>query len=320
MTATAFSRRSLLVGLAATTMSSWAQDGPITIVGPFGAGGTNDVVARIYADKLGKILKRPVIVDNKPGAGGLLAAQHVARARPDASVLLVASNTFLIAPHIFKNAGYNPQHDFKPVTSLYTTGVAWVTRPDFFAQSIKDLVEAARKEPGKITYSTNGIGTNTHLQMEMFQAHHGIRMTHVPFKALPEGTQAVLGGLVDLAVDSPFSVASKVKSGMLRALIVFGAQREEALPEVPTNAQAGYPVPGQLEIFAGIVAPATVADDALTAIRSASDQVMADADFQARLRNARVRPLPMSHAQFDSMMKAYSEKYDALVTRLQLRA
>ena len=180
------------------------QDDLLTIVGPFGAGGLNDVVARMYAQKVAPLLKRTVIVGNKPGAGGLIAAQTVLRGNPQAS-LLVASNTFLIAAHAYRNAGYDPIQDFTPITPLFTTSATWVVRKDHPLKNLQELVGYAKKDPGKLSYATNGVGTYSHLQMETFKKRYGIDLLHVPFRSLPEGSMAVMSGDVDIAVDTPFA-------------------------------------------------------------------------------------------------------------------
>lgn len=291
---------------------------PIMLIGPFAPGGSNDAIPRIFAQKVATIVGRPVLVDNKPGAGGLIAAQHVARSAPDGSTLLIVSNTFLIAPHVYKSAGYDAVRDFTPVTPLYATGVTLVARGDSPLKSLGDLVEAARRNPAKLTYATNGVGTFSHLQMEMFKQRNGIDITHIPYRSLPEGSAAVMSGLVDVAVDTPFGVAARVRGGQLRPLVIFGFHREESLPDVPTNTEAGFPDPDQQLVFAGLVAPAKTPAPMLQTLREASLQATKDTEYLTRLKGSGVQPFTVGIDRFGDLMKNYSAKYRDLVAALNV--
>lgn len=314
-------RRKVVIGAAATmavAVSSGShaqQDNLLTIIGPFGPGGLNDIVARMYANKAAPLLKRTVIVGNKPGAGGLIAAQTVLRGDPQAS-LLVASNTFLIAAHVYKDAGYDPVRDFTPVTPLFTTSAVWVVRPDHPLKNLRDLVSYARSNPGKLTYATNGVGTYSHLQMEMFKKRNDMDLTHVPFRSLPEGSMAVMGGVVDIAVDTPFAVAPRVKSGSLRPLAVFGPQREEAFPDVPTADEAGFGEPDPLTIFCGLLASSRASAAYVEGMREASRQAIKDAEFVSQLRSGGVSPLTVPAAELSEMMRGQNERYADLIGAL----
>ncbi|MBY0318499.1 MAG: tripartite tricarboxylate transporter substrate binding protein [Reyranella sp.] len=275
----------------------------------------NDIVARMYANKAAPLLKRTVIVGNKPGAGGLIAAQTVLRGDPQAA-LLVASNTFLIAAHVYKDAGYDPVRDFTPVTPLFTTSAVWVVRPDHPLKNLQDLVTYAKSNPGKLTYATNGVGTYSHLQMEMFKKRNGVDLTHVPFRSLPEGSMAVMGGVVDIAVDTPFAVAPRVKAGNLRPLAVFGPRREEAFPDVPTAEEAGFGEPDPLTIFCGLVVPSRAPAAYVEGLREASQQAIKDAEFVSQLRSGGVSPLAVPAAELSRIMTVQNERYADLIGAL----
>lgn len=287
----------------------------LTVIGPFGVGGLNDMVARVFAKKLAPLVKRTVIVDNKPGAGGMLAAQAVLRANPEAS-LLVASNTFLIAAHAYKNAGYDPLRDFTPVAPMFTTTAAWVVRPEHPLKNLQEIVQFAKANPGKLSYATNGVGTYSHLQVEMFSKLHGIALTHVPFRSLPEGSAAVIGGVVDFAVDTPFAIAPRVKGGQLRALAVFGPRREDALPSVPTAEEAGFSDPTQLLVFCGLLAPSSAQKPYLDGLRAAGEQVTKDPEYVLQLRNSGVSPFNASGQEFAELMKTQNARYAEIIGSL----
>ncbi|MFZ5779896.1 MAG: tripartite tricarboxylate transporter substrate binding protein [Pseudomonadota bacterium] len=314
-------RRRLVAGAAAGLALGAArglqaqQDNLLTIVGPFGAGGLNDIVARMYANKAAPLLKRTVIVANKPGAGSLIAAQTVLRGGPEAS-LLVVSNTFLIAAHVYKNPGYDPIKDFAPVTPLFTTSAVWVVRKDHPFKTLQDLVAYAKANPGKLTYATNGVGTYSHLQVERFKKRYGVDLTHVPYRSLPEGSMAVMGGEVDIAVDTPFAAASRVQAGQLRPLAVFGARREEVFPDVPTADEAGFGEPNPLTIFCGLLASVKAPVAYLDGLRSASQTAIRDPEFVSQLRKGGVSPLDVSAAEFFDIMKMQNERYAELIGAL----
>jgi tripartite-type tricarboxylate transporter receptor subunit TctC len=213
----------------------------ITLVCPLAPGSSIDVIARVYATRASALLGVPVIVDNKPGAGGAIAAGLVMRAPADGNTLLIASNTYIVAPHVYRKSEYDPLVTFTPVTGLFTTGIVLSARPDFPARSLGEFIALAKANPGKYTYSTWGVGTSAHLQMELLRMRTGIDVLHVPYKSGPEASQATMSGLTDLGFDTVFGVAPRLKAGQLRALTVFAPRRATVLPEVPTNVEQGIP-------------------------------------------------------------------------------
>ncbi|MGB3069336.1 MAG: tripartite tricarboxylate transporter substrate binding protein [Ottowia sp.] len=302
-------------GSAASFTLRAQSEALLTIIGPFGPGGSNDIVARLFGRKIAPLIKRTVIADNKPGAGGLLAAQAVLRGNPP-SALLVASNTFLIAAHAYAKPGYDPLRDFTPIAPMYTTSAAWVLRPDHPLKNLKDLVQFAKANPGKLSYATNGVGTYSHLQVEMFGKRNGISMTHAPFRSLPEGSTAVIGGVVDIAVDTPFAIAPRIKSGHLRALAVFGKNREDALPDVPTAEEAGFGESNPLLVFAGLLAPATTSARQLEMLRSAGEKVVRDPEYLGQLKNLGVSPFDTSVDGFSEVLRSQNARYREIIGSL----
>lgn len=293
-------------------------DRPITLVGPFAAGGSNDVIARIFANKLSSIVGKPVIVDNKPGAGGIVAAEYVARAPADGHTLLVVSPTFLISPQVNPNAQYDAVRDFTGVTGLYTTQVTWVTNPSFEAETLAGFVSLAKASPGKFTYATNGVGTFSHLQVEQFSHRHGIQLTHVPYKSLPEGSQAVIGKMVDIAVDTPFSVSPRVQAQRLRPLVVFGSTREPLLPGTPTNSEAGFADASPLTVFAGLVASSKTPPEIIESLAAASAKVLRDPEYRARLESSGALVYDATPAELNRELQSQSTAYAELLRTLKL--
>ena len=213
-------------------------DRPIRIVLPFAAGGGVDSVARPLAQKLYVALGRPVIIDNRPGAGGNIGIGMVAKSPPDGYTLLVMSSNFAINPSLYPNPGYDPYKDFVPVTSLSSYMLFLVCNPSVPLRSVKALIAMAKEQPGKVTYASGGIATAGHFAAEMFIYATGARMTHVPYKGTGPAIIDTLGGQVTIMFGVP-EVVPHIKSGRLAVLGVTGAKRSTALPNVPTIAESG---------------------------------------------------------------------------------
>jgi tripartite-type tricarboxylate transporter receptor subunit TctC len=292
---------------------------PITLVGPFAAGASTDVIARIYAAKLSVLLDTPVIVENKPGASGMLAAGYVARAPADGHTLLVVSNTFLIAPFIYKNPGYDALATFTPVTGLFTTPLTMASKNDFPARNLGEFVALAKKNPGKYSYATWGVGTSAHLQMELLKLRTGIDVLHVPYKSGPEASTAVMGGSVDVGFDTAVSMGTKVRAGQMKSLVVFAQKRAPVLPEVQTNGEAGFPDIDQIG-FCGIVAPARMPREILEKLAQASRQILADPEYAARLAGIGAEALPLVLEPWANFMRVETAKIKEVTTKSKISA
>lgn len=287
---------------------------PMTLVAPFAAGGQIDFVARLYAQKLSRLLGRPVVVDNRPGAGGQLAARHVARSAPDGDTLLATSGTFLIAPHAFRNAGYQVFRDFAVVSGLYSSGTTLVINAGSQARTLQDFIATARARPKQLTYATNGVGTYSHLLMSKFMSEAGIELVHVPYKSLPEGSQAVVGGFVDAAVETVFGA----RTDRLRPLVVFAAEREKLLPGVPSVGELGFRDTAKLGFFAGIVAPAATPHATMERLQRASGEVLKDPDYVGRLESAGMNSLTAPADQVRAMMQSQDKFFADVIAALNL--
>ncbi|WP_225783554.1 tripartite tricarboxylate transporter substrate binding protein [Xenophilus sp. Marseille-Q4582] len=274
-------RRKVLVGLAA---SAWAvrasaQDGypnkAITLVVPQAAGGANDAIARVLAQRLSEQLGQSVVVDNKPGAGGTLATAGAARARPDGYTLLVtADSAHVIGPALYKNPGFDPVKDFTPVAPVATAGYTVVANPSFPANTVAELIALAKAAPGKYTYASAGNGTLNHLIGEMLQKAAGIRLQHVPYKGSAQAAADVAGGQVPLSVQSLPSVIGLIKAGKLKVLGVVNEKRVAALPDVPTIGETlkGFGEAPWYAMFAPAGTPASIVARLQEAVARALDQ------------------------------------------------
>jgi tripartite-type tricarboxylate transporter receptor subunit TctC len=238
--------RSLVAAtLAALSHVAFAQSypaKPITMLAGFAAGGSVDTVARIVAKRLADGLGQNVVVDNKAGAGGVVATQQLARSAPDGyTILLAAMGSLAVSPHLVPNIGYDPLRDLAPITMAVAFPNVIVVHPSLPARTLADFVQLAKASPGKITYGTSGIGGTGHLAGEMFALTAGIDIVHVAYKGGAPAMQDLLGGQIPAVVGTPITSLPHIKSGKIRALATTGATRARIMPDVPTVAESGYP-------------------------------------------------------------------------------
>jgi tripartite-type tricarboxylate transporter receptor subunit TctC len=232
---------------------------PVRMVVPFAAGGAVDTVGRALGQKLGESWKQPVLVDNRPGAGGNIAADVVAKAPADGYTLLITTQGFAISPGLYKKLPFDAIRDFAPVTQLTSSYLVLVCGPQLPSQSIRELIALAKSKPGAINYGSTGTGAPPHLLGEVLKSASGIDMLHVPYKGDAPLTQALLAGEVQVAFMPLGGVLPHIRSGRLRALGVSGKRRSAEMPEVPTFAEAGLPF--EFTGWLGIFAPAGVPRD-----------------------------------------------------------
>jgi tripartite-type tricarboxylate transporter receptor subunit TctC len=249
----------IVVSCALAAGAAIAQSYPskaVRIVVPQLPGGGNDTIARMIGQKLTVSLKQQVVVDNRPGAGGLIAAELVAKAAPDGYTLLLANvATMAIIPNVQKKVPYDPLKDFEPVSLVATAPLLVVVHPSLPVNSIKQLIALAKARPAQLNYASNGVGSSTHLATEMFVMMAGIRMVHVPYKGLSAATSDLMSGQVQVMFSSAVAMMPQVKAGRLRAIAMTGAKRSAAIPGVPTVAEAGLP-DYEAGSWYGIAAPA----------------------------------------------------------------
>ncbi|WP_280189255.1 Bug family tripartite tricarboxylate transporter substrate binding protein [Delftia sp. PS-11] len=274
----------LLAGCAGSAMAQSYPVRPVTLVVGFPPGGGADAVARIVADKIGKTLGQPMLVDNRPGAGTTLASEHVARAPADGYTLLLGSASIYGSDQLlYKSARYDGARNFTPITRWSSAPMLLAVRKDFPAQDVGELIALVRSQPGRFSYSSSGAGVITHLAALSFAgASGGLRMLHVPFKGGAPSIQAVGAGDVDLSFGTPPSVLPLAQSGRLRVLAVSTAQRSPLFPDLPGMQESG--VPGfDYTFWFGLFAPAGLPDDVAQKLFDASASALQDAEVKSRL-------------------------------------
>ncbi len=256
---------------------------PIRMIVAAAPGGNLDLTARVVADALSSELHQSVIVDNRTGASGAVAAQLVAHAAPDGYTILAMANTFTIVPSVLREAGYDPVHDFVGIGMMNEVPLVLVVGASSPYKSVQDLIAAARAQPGKLPYASGGVGSSTHLPAAMLLLKTGVDMIHVPYKggnapAIPD----VIAGRDTFIFDPITTAAGQVRAGTMRALAVSSAHRLAALPDVPTIAETL--VPGfDVSLWTGLVAPAKVPADILNRLHAAYLKVIDRADVKAKI-------------------------------------
>lgn len=280
------------LGLSVGAHAASYPDRPITLIASAAAGGTTDIAARLIAQPLGEALKQSVVVDNRPGAAGGIAAQAVKRASPDGYTLLMQYSGFqVITPTVMPNAGFDPIKDFEPVANVLSAPQVVVVRPDLPIHSMKELVAYAKENPGKLNYASSGNGSLQHVATELLNQQAGTKITHIPYKGTGPALNDLLGGSVDMTITTPPPLLGQIAAGKLRALAVTGPKRLPSLPDVPTVAEAGFPdliVSSWFAIYAPAGTPKAVVDKLSVTIegimktpefRKKAEEQGADAEF-----------------------------------------
>src|SRR5262245_7538147 len=245
--------------LALVARASAADDypaRPVTLIVPYAAGGGNDVMARIVAEKMSRTLGQQIVIENRGGAGGSIATRQAAKAAPDGYTLVLGgTGTLAINPTLYSNVGYDPRKDFAPVGLIGTSALVVLVNPATPVRTIADLITLAKQDPGRLTYASAGSGSGIHLASELFSAMAEIKLTHVPYKGSAPALADLIGGHVAIYFSSLPPAVSLVKEGKVRALAVTGGKRSAILPDLPTVAESG--LSGyEAVLHYGIAAPA----------------------------------------------------------------
>ena len=289
-------------GLPPTALAQSWPTRPVTVVVPQAAGGTNDIVARLFAQKLSERIGQQFVVMNQPGAGGNIGTAAVAKAPKDGyTLLLTVSSAQAINPSLYKNPGFDPVRDFEPVALIGSVPNVLVANPAFEARTLGELITMAKAQPEKYAYASAGNGTLNHLLGAMLGSMAGAKMMHVPYKGVAPAIADVIGGQVPVAFASLPSALPHIKAGRLRALGVSSAKRSAALPEVPAIAEA---VPGFAgDLWIGLFAVAGTPKEVVQRMVDESAKLLADADVKERLAAQGVETFNMTPVQFAAFMR-----------------
>ena len=310
-----------LFGVTATTVHAQQDNYPskvIRMVVGYPAGGITDVTARLVADEMEKLLGQRIIVDNRGGASGAIGAAIVAKAPPDGYTLyfVIASHTILPAT-MDKQLQYDTLKDFAAISQISSSPNMFIVKPDSKIGTLADLVEAAKQAPGKITYSTPGYGTTTHITAAMFEQATGTKLMHVPYKSSVGSSEAAINGEVDLGSSSVFTGGQALKQGRVRALAVVGENRFVSLPAVPTFRELGYPdIIG--DSWMGLLAPAGTPAPIVAKLHDALSRAVQQPAVKARLLDLGAEVVNSTPEQFQKLIEDEVRAFKALGQKVSL--
>lgn len=308
--------------LALTAAGAFAQaypTKPIRFVVPFSAGSGTDIAARAVGEVMARGLGQPVVIENRPGAGGTIAAAAVAKGEADGHTVLVPSSGHAVNPSIYPSLPYDTLKDLSGVTPLVAMPNVLVVNPSRGWKTVADLVAAAKAKPGALNYASAGVGSATHFNAEKFRLQAGLDAVHVPFKGTPEAMTDVVGGRSDWFFAPLSSALPLIRDGKLRALAVSTAKRSSLLPEVPTTVEAG--VPGSDYTFwVALVVPSATPAAAVQRLQQEAARALAQPELVEKLAKLGAEPMPMASADFNAFIRAEVETGARVAKAADLKA
>ncbi len=317
--------RFLLLALAVACvpfMQAWAQSYPsksIRFIVPFAAGGTNDIVARIIGAKLSEAWNQPVVIDNRGGAGGVIGTELGAKAAPDGYTLLMANVNLATNPALINKLPYDTLKDLSPVSLLATSPTVLAVTPAFPAKTVGELIAYARKNPGKLNYSTSGAGTTTHIAMELLISMTKIQMTAVHYKGGGPAMIDLIAGRVSPGFTTILSVIPHLKANRLRALAVSTTERSPVLPEVPTVSESG--LPGyEFTGWWGMVVPAKTPKKVVSKLNEELKKILADSSVKNNLIQEGATPTYTTPENFSAYIASEISKWTAVIKQAGIQA
>jgi tripartite-type tricarboxylate transporter receptor subunit TctC len=286
---------------------------PVRLVVPYAAGGATDIISRAAAQELGPLLGQPVVVENRPGAGGNLGAEQVARSAPDGyTTLMSASSLHGITPFLYTRLNYDPNKDLEPVMVFASFANVLVLHPAVKANSVQELVALARSQPGKLTCASSGSGSTIHMSCEMFKQMLNLDIVHIPYKGSGPAIADLIGGHVDIMFDNIPSAITHIRGGKLRALATTGPKRSPALPDLPTMIEAG--VQGyESTAWFGIVVPAGTPKDVINTLNKHSQKAIQSPEFVKRITDLGYEIVGGTPEQMASMIQQEFKRWGPIV-------
>jgi len=306
--------------LATVAMPAAAQQypvRPVRVIVPLTPGGGVDTLARIISDHFSQTLGQRFIVDNRPGAGGSIGVETVAKAAPDGHTLLVSSSS-MVTNAAIQAVRYDPVRDFQPVTKLTSNAYILLTTTSLPVTSVKELVALARSKPGNVTYASSGVGGVLHLGAELLCALAGVQMNHVPYKGVADAYPAVVSGQVNWVLGNPISALPLMKAGRMKGLAVTGVARMKVLPELPTVAESG--VPGySVDAWFGLFAPARVPAPIIERLHAEAVKAVRAPEIERRMEAEATDVVGNTPREFSAQVRAEYEKWRSLVIKAGLK-
>ena len=308
----AVSALSMLLCWVAPVSAQTYPSRPVRIIIPLSSGGTTDVPGRIVAQRLSESLGQQFFVENRPGAGGIIGADAVAKAKPDGYTLLLTATPHVITPGLYKSIPYNAVTDFAPVTRIASGPYVLVVHPSLGVNSIRELVALAKAQPGKIDFASSGNGSAQHLVGALFASMAGVNINHVPYKGSGPATADMISGIVKLGFPGTPIAIPHLKAGRLKALGVTTSRRSAQLPDVPTIAEAG--VPGyEAIVWVGLLAPLATPREIIHRLNSEIVKMLRLPEVEQLLQASGVDPTPTTPEEFGAYVKSEFDKWQKVV-------
>ncbi len=301
--------------------AEWVPERQLRIISAYSAGGTNDLLSRLMAQKLTDRLGKPVVVENRAGANGIIASDYVAKSPPDGYTMVMGSSaTHGINPNIYAKLSYDAERDFTPIGLIATVPLLLVVAPNLGVNTLSELVALAKSKPGTLSFASSGTGSSPHLAGELFKSVTNIDVTHVPYKGDGPAVIDVQGGQVSMFFANIPSALPAAQAGRLKALAMTGAARTPAAPDVPTMQQAG--VAGvEISAWFGLFAPAKLPNEVLTRLNQELNAVLGLPEVQARIRELGAEPVaPATPQKFQSFVKSELAKFAAVTKKAGITA
>ncbi|MGB6104865.1 MAG: tripartite tricarboxylate transporter substrate binding protein [Pusillimonas sp.] len=306
--------------LAATSavQAAWPER-PVQMVVPFPAGSSPDILARAIAEPLAKDLGQPVIIDNRPGAGGNIGTRFASKAKPDGyTILLTINGPMVTAPTLYKKTlGYDPLTDLAPITLVGTSPNVLVVPQDFEANTVQEFVSLAKAKPGELNYGTVGPGSSSHLGMAMLEHQAGISLQQIPYSGFPQIITSILAGDIQAGFMVPGIAMAQVKAGKARALAITSLEDSDVLPGIPTMASQGYPGFESIS-WDAIFVPAGTPDEIVTRLNSAINGILAQDDVKQKMAALYFTPAPSTPEGLTELVVNEKKRWDEVIERLNL--
>ena len=302
----------------AGTAQTW-PDRPVKLVVSFAPGGVHDTLARVLQPKLTDALGQPIVVENRPGAGGNIAAEAVAKSAPDGSTFLVASEAIATNGYLYGSLAYDPYKDLAPVAKLADYPMALIVNPAVPATTVKELLAIASAKPGSLSYGSAGIGTSGHLAGELLNSAEKVSLVHVPYKGGAPALADLVAGRIQVMFLSVSLSAPQARQGRIRVLALTGDKRSDKLPGVPTTAEQGYPEVQAL-LFSSLLAPAATPEPIVRRMNAEVVRALRSPEVEKRLEELGAVPAPSTPEQFAAILKRDGETWGKLIREKNIRA
>jgi tripartite-type tricarboxylate transporter receptor subunit TctC len=307
-----------ITALTPAQAQTW-PDKPIKFVISFAPGGVHDTLARVLQPKLTELLGQPIVIENRPGAGGNIAAEAVAKSAPDGYTFLVASEAIATNEYLYRSLTYDPYKDLAPVAKLADYPMALIANPSVPADNVKELVALAKAKPGSLSYGSAGVGASGHLAAELFNSAEGVNLVHVPYKGGAPALADLIAGRIQVMFLSVSLSAPQAKQGRIKVLALTGEKRSDKLPGVSTAAEQGYPGVQAL-LFSSLLAPAATPATVIRRMNADVVNALRSPEVEKRLDDLGAVPAPTTPEEFAAILKRDGETWGKVIREKNIRA